>query len=309
MIFIDRSDGKKIRQRHPLNAIMPYMMPGRNESAVYYERQLDMENALRHIKAKNNALRKLGDDAEPERADIEGNYSLFALVLAAAVRTIALRPELNRFIHGRALYQRNHIALSFIVKQKMTEEAPEANAKVFFDPDDTLENVTRKVNKAINSVRESGEAEGERIAKFAQSIPGGRAVMIGAYKFLDRLNLAPRALIKADPLYASAYFANLGSIGLDAPYHHLYEWGNASIFVVMGKLAQREIHHGPYSSKRHFMEFKVTIDERISEGLYFARSASIFTRLIGNPELLDRPLAELEALLSGADEIAEGAKE
>lgn len=309
MIFIDRSDGEKIRQRHPLNAIMPYMMPGRNESAVYYERQLDMENALRHIKSRNTMLRKLGEEAGPERADVEGNYSLFALVLAAAVRTIALRPELNRFIHGRALYQRNHIALSFIVKQKMTEEAPEANAKVFFDPEDTLQQVTGKVNRAINSVRETGEAEGERIAKFAQSIPGGRAVMIGAYRLLDRINLAPRALIKADPLYASAYFANLGSIGLDAPYHHLYEWGNASIFVVMGKLAQREIRHGSYSSKRHFMEFKVTIDERISEGLYFARSASIFTRLIGNPELLDMPLAEVETLLKGADETSEDAKE
>jgi len=43
---------QKIRQDHALNAIMPYMMRGRNESAVYYDKEIDVENALRHIRTK-----------------------------------------------------------------------------------------------------------------------------------------------------------------------------------------------------------------------------------------------------------------
>lgn len=293
MLFIDRPDGKRIAQSHALNAMMPYMMKGRNESAVYYEKEIDMENALRHVRAKNAVL----DGIDQER------YSLFALVLAVAVRTLALRPELNRFIHGRALYQRNHIALSFIVKQKMTEDAPEANAKVFFDPEDDLEEVTRKVNQAIAYAREYGEGDGERIAKLAHAIPGGKAFVMGAYRLLDRVNLAPWSLIKTDPLFATAYFANLGSIGLDTPFHHLYEWGNASFFVVLGKLIQKEGRHGSFGPKHHFINFKLTIDERISEGLYFARSASMFGRLLVRPDLLEVSLDEAsEILKNGSDD-------
>lgn len=292
MLFYDRPDGKKIKQPHALNALMPYMMRGRNESAVYYEKDIDMENALRYIRQKNSALRS------SESSKTEYRYSLFGFVLAAAVRTVSLRPELNRFIHKRGLYQRNHIAISFIVKQKMTEESPEANAKVFFDPTDTLDSVTEKINAAIRHAREYGEGgDGEKIAKLAHSIPGGKALIMALYRFLDRFNIAPWALIKTDPLYSTAYFANLGSIGLDTPYHHLYEWGNASIFVVLGKLFQKESRIGSSSAHHHYINFKVTIDERISDGLYFARSAALFARFFSHPELLELPIDEVRELL------------
>jgi hypothetical protein len=299
MLFIDRPDGRRLRQDHALNAVMPYMMPGRNQSAVYYGRDIDLENALRHVRAKNQAAEDAADGAE-ER------FSLFGLVLAAVVRTIALKPQLNRFIHGRSLYQRNGIVLSFIVKQKLTEEAPEGSAKIFFEPQDGLETVSRKVNEAIAYVRRMGEGgEGEKIAKAAHAVPGGKALLIGAYRLLDRLNLAPWALLKTDPLYASAYFANLGSLGLDAPYHHLYEWGNASFFIVMGKLQQDDGRRGRFGPGHHFVNFKVTLDERIADGLYFARAASIFSRLLARPELLELELDQARTLLLGEGEGAQ----
>ncbi|HWR12041.1 MAG TPA: hypothetical protein VN445_09470 [Rectinemataceae bacterium] len=295
MLFIDRPDGKKIRQTHALNALMPYMMRGRNQSAVYYEKDIDVENALRYVRTKNSGLKAQTEFSEQDR------YSLFSLAFAALVRTIAIRPELNRYIHGRALYQRNDIAMSFIVKQKMTEEAPEGSAKVFFSPEDDLDAVTQKVNKAIAYVREVGEGgDGEKIAKIAHGIPGAKAFIIGLYRLFDRFNLAPGALLRLDPFYATLFFANLGSIGLDTPFHHLYEWGNISFFVVMGKLTQKDGHHGPFGTKHHYINFKVTIDERVSDGLYFARSASIFYRLMAAPELLDMPLERAKASLENS---------
>ncbi|MCE5257107.1 MAG: hypothetical protein LLF89_09725 [Spirochaetaceae bacterium] len=261
------------------------MLRGRNASAVFYEKEIDVENALRYIKAKDSSIER---------------YSLFALIMAAAVRTLALRPALNRFVHGRALYQRNHIAFSFIVKQQMSEEAPEVNAKVFFKPGDGLAEVTRKVNEAIAYAREHGEGKGELIVRYVHAIPGGKAVLMALYRFLDRINLAPPSLIDTDPLFASCYFANLGSIGLDAPFHHLYEWGNVSIFIVLGKLEQKEGRLGPAGLKHHSMCMKLTIDERISEGLYFARAASLFARFIAHPDLLEMPLEDVQARLIGS---------
>lgn len=290
MIFRDRPDGRRLRIPHALNAVMPYMMRGRNESAIYYERDLDVENAMRLVKAKNDAL---PGSREEER------YSLFALVLAALNRTMAIRPRLNRFIHGRALYQRNHVSFSFIVKQKLSDDAPEGNAKVFLEAEDSLDTVNRRINEAIRHVREYGEGgDGEKIAKIAHAIPGGKALVVGLYRIIDRLNLAPWALLKTDPLYSSVYVANLGSIGLDAPFHHLYEWGNASIFIVIGKLEQKEGRGVHASTRRHHVSFKVTLDERIADGLYFARSASVFSRLLAKPELLEIPLEEAKSILA-----------
>jgi hypothetical protein len=296
MLFIDRPDGVRLRQKHPLNALMPYMMRGRNESAVYYQKELDVENVLRLVRTKNAAMKARESGEEQDR------YSLFSVAMAAVVRTLAIRPELNRFIHGRALYQRKDIVISFIVKQRMAEEAPEGSARIRFAPEDDLEAVTQKVNNAIAHIREVGEGgEGERIARVAHSIPGAKALVMGLYRLFDRFNLAPKALLEADPLFATCYFANLGSIGLDTPFHHLYEWGNASFFVVMGKLMQKESHRGAAGARRHFIDFKVTLDERISDGLYFARSASVFYRLLDKPELLEMPLGEAKAILqSGA---------
>jgi hypothetical protein len=37
-------------------------------------------------------------------------------------------------------------------------------------------------------------------------------------------------------LFVSAYVTNVGSIGLDAPYHHMYEWGTTSLFSSLGQI-------------------------------------------------------------------------
>ena len=304
MLFIDRADAKKVSQPHAMNAIMPYMMRGRNESAVYYEKEIDMENALRYVRAKNSTLRDSSKADQPSSVKSDASdltldrYSLFALILSAGVRTVALRPMLNRFIHRRSLYQRKNLSFSFIVKQRMTDEAPEANAKVFFEAEDGLEEVTHKVNEAIRYARLNGEGDGERIAKFFHAIPGGKALIMSLYRLADHLNLAPWALIKTDPLFSTAYFANLGSLGLDTPFHHLYEWGNASFFVVVGKLFQKETRHGTTTTRRHLINFKVTIDERVADGFYFASAASLFYKFLTHPEYLEKPLSELEAVFS-----------
>ncbi len=281
MIFIDRTDGRKLRNLSSFTALMPYLMRGRNESAVYFSKDIDVENALRYVHRKNAELDSTSDEED-------GRYSLFGVVLATAARTLALKPRLNWFIHRRGLYERNHICLSFIVKKRLTEEAGESNAKIYFKPEDTVSESMERINAAIEEARGDKPNDGDREAELCHSIPFGKAIITSGFRLLDHFNLAPGWMIRNDPLFTSIFFANLGSIGLDTPFHHLYEWGSASLFVVMGKMFQKEvIRHDGSTSRRHFINFKVSVDERIADGLYFAHAASLFHRLIGHPELLE----------------------
>lgn len=277
MLFIDRPDGRRVRGISPFNAIMPFLMRGRNESAVYFAKDIDVENAVRYVHRKNAEFG-------------ENRFSLFGLIMVAMLRTFAEKPRLNRFVSGRTIYQRNHIAFSFIVKKRLTEEAAEANAKVFFDPADTSFSAMDRINAAIEKARGEELGPDDREIVTAHRIPFGKAVASGLFRLLDRFNIAPASMITSDPLFASAYFANLGSIGLDTPYHHLYEWGTASVFIVLGRMFQKEVVRNDKPPMRHhFITLKVTVDERVAEGIYFAHAASLFQRLISHPELLEAP--------------------
>lgn len=321
MIPFDRSDGKKLTRLPPIQAVMPYLMRGRNESAVYFSKDIDVENALKFVHAKNADLEsrrakqavpetkvhesnlqhedsptplefpKKGEpvrnDAEHENSDND-RYSLFSFVLCAAARVLELRPRLDRFVHRRGIYQRKDSSISFIVKKRLSVDAEETSAKVYIGKGMTLEDGTQEINSAIKAARSMTASASDIETKLAHTIPFGKATFTVIFRLLDHFNLVPSFLIKNDPLFTSIYFANLGSIGLDTPYHHLYEWGTASMFVVMGKMFQKDVpRHDGSVQRRHFINFKVSIDERIADGLYFAHSASLFHRIMLHPEMLD----------------------
>jgi hypothetical protein len=289
MLFIDRSDGLRVRGLDAIKAVLPYVLRRRSEASVFFSRDIDVEGALAYLRRKKA-------EAGGER------YSLFGILIAAAVRTIALKPRLNRFVHRRAVYAHKDISVSFIVKKSLTEASSEANAKIHFDPEDDLEIATAKIHKGIEAARGGAPEHGDRKYRLFHSMPLAKAIVSHAVRILDRFNIAPRRMIEADPLYTSVYFANLGSIGLDPPYHQLYDWGTASVFMVVGRMFQknaaREFEGSTQSSgPRHFVTINFTVDERIAEGLYFAHAVSLFQKLVSRPEILEgKPdLSEAEA--------------
>jgi hypothetical protein len=70
----------------------------------------------------------------------------------------------------------------------------------------------------------------------------------------------------------------------------LYEWGNAPFFIVVGK---RKIE--PFVNDRGEVEaqdvvdLKISLDERIADGVYFAKTIDLLADLIENPEKLAAP--------------------
>jgi len=101
---------------------------------------------------------------------------------------------------------------------------------------------------------------------------------------LDHFGLLPGAFIRKDPLFASLFIANLGSIDLDAGYHHLYEYGNIPMLIMAGR-SKDEVVVGPEGKPetRPMMTLRYSFDERIEDGLYGARALEIMKKLIEDP--------------------------
>ena len=276
MLFIDRVDGRRIRDPGPFHAILPFLMRGRNESAVYYSKDMDVEAAVRYVHRRN-------------AGSGERRFTLFGLILAAAAQTFVLKPRLNRFVHGRSLYERNSLKFSFIVKKRLTEDAKETTAQVSFPKDVTIDTAADIIAREVAQARGEGMTPDEKEASIIHRIPFGKFFVSRTFRLLDRFNIAPKFMLESDPLYSSAFFANLGSIGLDTPFHHLYEWGTASLFVVVGRLFQKESRGSDGLLRRkNYINIKMSLDERIADGLYFARSAALFQRLIQHPERMEQ---------------------
>ena len=85
-------------------------------------------------------------------------------------------------------------------------------------------------------------------------------------------------MIEPDPMHATIFMANLGSVGLEGGWHHLWEYGNIPIFGVMGK-----INGEP--GARH-VTFNYSYDERIEDGMYGGIAMNRLKEKLENPEKL-----------------------
>jgi pyruvate/2-oxoglutarate dehydrogenase complex dihydrolipoamide acyltransferase (E2) component len=237
-------------------AIMPFIMPTRTESAVYFEQTLDVTRAHEYI-----ARRAAEDGAK---------LTFFHLYSYALVQTLGERPRLNRFTSGGNLYQRNAIELGFSAKKQLNDRSPLVVVKRAFDPSDSFDDHVARVLDAVDEARSSKPNQTDKELSIFLALP--RVVLrmgVALLRWLDSVNLAPAALIGPDPLYSSVFIANLGSVGLEAAFHHLYEWGNCPIFAVVGRVRD-EVR--PDGSARKFVTVRYTFDERIEDGLYCARA-------------------------------------
>jgi len=116
-------------------------------------------------------------------------------------------------------------------------------------------------------------------------------------RFLDRWNLLPWFMIKNDPMYASLFLANLGSVGLADTYHHLYEYGTVSIFGVMSFPRRTAFVEEGRVVVKDGLPVRWTFDERINDGFYASRSLRIVEEILADPE---RRLGKPEAATAGA---------
>ena len=156
--------------------------------------------------------------------------------MLALVKILRERPTLNRYIIGRRLYQRRDVELSFIARRQFTVDSSETNVyRHGASPTTTPRRRWR--SSAARSARRS-PARRSPTTRCSTSSCTCRAPCsrwrstAGLWDFYVD---TPSFLRGIDPLRCSAYVANLGSVGLGAAYHHLFEWGTCSLFVTIGQ--------------------------------------------------------------------------
>ena len=283
--FGDRKDGYWLRDLDALHAFTPYLMPNRTENEAFIQEQIDLTNILAYLEKKNAQ--------QPEY-----KYTIFHIITAALAKTLTLRPRMNRFVKGNRMYERNELTFAFVVKKQFADEAHEALAFLSFDENCTVDSVHDKIMNEIYSCRseklDNSTASMDVLTKLPRFV---LRFIIGILNLLDYYGKVPNSLIKADPNYASVFMSNLGSIGLKAGYHHLNNWGTNSIFVTIGEKAMRPVYDAQGNAEiRPVLELGLTLDERIADGYYYAKTVKLVKHLLQNPELLERPAHEEVAL-------------
>lgn len=262
MPFGWRPDGDLARDVPATRRIMPFIMRTRNESAVYFEQRVDLTLTQPWLEAF--------------RARTGLRATILHLLVFAAGRTLAARPRLNRFTVGGRIYQRRGIHVSFSAKKAKSDDAPIVVVKREVDPRQSFAALVRDLEGGIADGKSERRSGTDRELSVFLALP---AVVLGPLvrlqMLLDRLGLLPGAFYRQDPLYASLFIANLGSVGLEACFHHLYEYGNIPIFMTVGK-----IEPGPPPR----LLLRYSFDERIEDGLYCARALELLKAAVEDPE-------------------------
>lgn len=279
----DRKDGKLLRNLDGLHFITPIIYPNRCDNEAFISERVDLSNINAFLAKKNG-----------EHPDY--HYSLFQLLVTAALKTITLRPKLNRFIANRNTYQRDEVSASFVIKKRFSDTAEEGLAFIHSTERDTLDTIHDEILRQITD-RRSENAGGDkstdsmdmfnRMPRFV-----GKAI-VRFLCFLDRHGWVPADLIATDPYYSSVVLTNLGSIQLHSGYHHLTNWGTNSLFIIVGEKKPRPFYDAAGNmTLRDSVDIGLTVDERIADGYYCSKSVRLLKKLLDQPELLERPLGE-----------------
>jgi len=211
------------------------------------------------------------------------------VILASIVRVIALRPQINRFIAGGRLYQRNNIQISFAVKKALNTDAPETIVKLEFEGNETLTEVAEKIHEVVALNKQEGDQnDTDAMVKILQYVPFTLVrAFVGFAKWLDFKGIMPKFLINLSPFHTSAFFSNLGSINLDYIYHHIYDFGTTSLFITMGRRTNTPVIENGEIKVKKCTNIGIVVDERICDGFYLSSTLRIFERIFKDPYILD----------------------
>ncbi len=273
-MFGHRSDGRKLKTVPPFFKVIPNIMLERADSQVYFKQDIVLKDLDAYIDKKAQEGIKL---------------SYMNIIYAALVRIIAERPYLNRFAMNGSLYARNKIFVSLAIKKNFSDEGEETTIKLPFDGSENIFDIKEKLDKAIEDNKESSTVNStDTVAGALSLIPNGlirKAVKI--LSFMDRHGCMPKAIIEASPFHTSVFLTNVGSLGIDSIYHHLYNFGTTSMFFAMGKKKKSYVYDDDEIHEEKCITIAFVGDERICDGYYYAASFKLLSKYLKKPELLE----------------------
>ena len=260
-------------RRVPISGIMQCcidLKPHRYENEVYIDQPLDVTEVASWLDARK---------AEGE------HFTFFHAFLTAIAKTMYNRPKLNYFVANRHLYEHKTVEIAFVAKMSLNDQAEEVMLVIPIDPTDTIVEIREKIRAGLDNAR--GEEMNKEGANSAIDVLGKlpnplRVPIFGIIKSLDKKGWLPAGLRKDNLYYSSMIVSNLGSIRCGAIYHNVANFGSSSSLATIGEIKPVEMD----GEVRKMCDFGITIDERVADGYYFAKSIKVMEYVLLHPEML-----------------------
>lgn len=274
-MFGFRPEGRRVKGMDPVVQITPYIMPMRCDAQVFLDYDVEYEPLMRYIAQKSREGLKI---------------TFMELVVASYVRAISQVPEINRFVVNKHFYNRTELTVGYTILMDTDDGSIKENAvKIFFDPTDTIYDVSARMKQAVEANRHEDTASFLLgLASFLMKMPVLPNLVVGLVKLLDRYGLCPKALLDALPFHTGMYITNNASIGLMRVYHHIYNFGNVGMFLGMGVPKRYNTVDGKGNVVRKcLLPIGITVDERVCAGASYAKFFAVMKQCLIHPETLE----------------------
>ena len=281
--FSDRKEGRTVRSLPAPIRMTPYVMTGRDESCSRLADSVEV-----------SAIEQWLLEAR------EGGWSgigFIHLLVAAYVRTVSMRPGINRFVAGRRIYARNDIQVVFPVRRTDSYGTHQTLVKVSFGPTDTVYDVFRRMNETVDDIKANmGATELEKSAAAFLRVPRPfLRLTMRVLRWMDYHDWLPRSLLEISPFHASLSISDMGSLGTPPESPDLPRFGTLPMALSFG--AKRRCYEMEKDGKvveRHYVDYTFTYDGRIADAPYFAGACKCLKYFLKNPKLLELPPESVE---------------
>ena len=278
-MFGFRPDGKLVKDIDPITKIIPYIMSTRNDACNLTKTDIVCDGM-------DEWMRK-----QREEKGLSFNY--MHLLIAAGIRTFALKQKLNRFVVNGRIYQRSGLYLSITLKESLHEDAPDINIKIRFTGQESVYDVKEKMDAEMKKAfEESKNNSTTKAAKILTFVPAFLIKLgVGFVKLLDRWGLIPNSILNVSPFHTSVYLTNLKSIKGETIYHHLYNFGTTGVFIAMGKEQIRPVVTlDEKIEPKKVLTLGFTTDERFCDGFYFMKALRLIKGFMTDPTKMEERL-------------------
>ena len=278
----DRYDGWRVEKVDAVFRVIPYFLRTRIDAQNLFEERIPIAHLEQFVKDNKEQIPGL---------------SIMHIIIAALVRLISQRPSLNRFVVWNKIFARKHFNFSIVVKRSLTDEGEETLIKPEFDLNDTIADVVNKIQIELDNNKKIGQQNSsDKISKLMGLMPDFLLrFVVWCLFWLDKIGFLPKIIYRASQWHCSIFLTNIGSIGVESIYHHLYEFGTCSMFVAMGKKSRENIieKDGDVSEQKS-IALKFVLDERICDGFYYASSMRQLNKILLDPSVLLTPPESIE---------------